>query len=151
MNVQETLAQIEHILTEVDLVLYEWTEAVDMMSFISSNAQIEMWTNEIPPRVVTIRNIDLLKLQGVRDVRIMHFTPHGWTKIGTTRLDEGPLAHFEVGQKGELKPKFPIHPPFEGFNKPTGTEVRNRILRYFSEDRVDPWIDNHPFFKYEEK
>lgn len=88
MDVQEILAQIDHAVTEIDLVLHQWQEDLDMMSFISSNAQFAMWTDEVPPRVVTSRNISLLPLQGIKDVRVMHFTEDGWTKVGTARINE---------------------------------------------------------------
>lgn len=147
MNAQETLAQIDHIMTEVDLELYEWQTATDMMSFIGSNAQFAMWTDEVPPRIVTSKNISLLPLQGIKDVRVMHFTKDGWTKVGTAKINEDGNfiakidrdipgltdinTDFSIDGVGNMKPvllpAFPKaagFPPFEGF-------------------------ENHPFFKKE--
>jgi len=136
MNVQETLAQIDHIMTEVDLELYEWQTATDMMSFLGTNATFAMWTNEVPPRVVTSKNITLLPFQGIEEVRVMHFTEEGWSKVGTARIDgygnfEARLDHdipgltdtglaCSIDESGKMfpLPAFPKHPPFEGLNKP---------------------------------
>jgi hypothetical protein len=164
VNVQETLAQIDHIMTEVDLELYEWQTAMDMMSFIGSNAQFAMWTDEIPPRVVTSKNIGLLPLQGIHDVRVMHFTKDGWTKVGSARINEDGnfvakidrdipgltdiKSDFSLDGLGNLKPvllpAFPKNPPFEGLNKPL-TPVRLQGLDWeFGE------FENHPFFNNKE-
>lgn len=167
MNAQEILTQIDHIITEIDLELHEWQEAMDMMSFIGSNAQFAMWTDEKPHRVVTSRNITLLPLQGITDVRVMHFTKDGWEKVGTAKINrDGNFVaqidrdipgftdintDFSIDGVGNMKPVvLPGNPPFESFNKPLTRDVydfdkKNRYsLKQFG-------VENHPFFNTKEE
>lgn len=118
MNVQETLAQIDHIITEVDLELHDWQEALDMMSFIGLNASIELWTDDVPPQIITK---DTLKNAVGKEVRVMHNIDGAWTKVGTAKvgangeifasvdrdipgITDGFHNHFSLGNDGGLRP-----------------------------------------------
>jgi hypothetical protein len=164
MNVQETLTQIDHIMTEVDLVLYEWTEAVDMMSFIGVDTTFAMWTDEIPPRIVTSRNISLLPLQGIHDVRVMHLTANGWTKVGTARINEDGnfVARIDLEIPGltDMKTNFSIDEVGKFRPLPSQQAFEPKLpLAHFSIDNdgklkqnrpLNPpfeSFENHPFFK----
>lgn len=179
MNAQETLAQIDHIMTEVDLVVYEWQEAVDMMSFIGSNAQFAMWTDEIPPRVVTAKNIGLLPLQGIHEVRVMHFTEDGWAKVGTAKIgvDGNFIATIdrEVPGLTDIKTDFSVSDEGALFSLPAKKgvdwDIDNNIplkdnpawnppfeglnkpltIRGLEKiiDEIDDKIERHPFFRTE--
>lgn len=180
MNEQEILTQIDHIITEVDLELHQWQEDLDMMSFIGINAEMAMWTDEVPPRIVTARNITLLPLQGITDVKVMHFTKDGWTKVGTAKISEtgnfiAKLDHdipgitdvnydFSLDNVGNMKPvllpAFPRNPPFEGFNKSI-TKATPKFDPPFAKDvygfedmteRIKNLnLENHPFFNTKEE
>lgn len=118
MNVQETLTQIDHIMTEVDLELYQWQTDLDMMSFIGVNATVELWTNDHPPRVVTK---DVLSQAAGKELRVMHHIDGEWTKVGTAKVDahgqifasidrdipgitDGVYNHFSLGHDGGVRP-----------------------------------------------
>lgn len=176
MDAQEILTQIDHIITEVDLELHEWQEAMDMMSFIGTNAQMAMWTDEVPPRIVTARNITLLPLKGITEVKVMHFTKDGWTKVGMAKISEtgnfiAKLDHdipgitdvnydFSLDNVGNMKPVLlPANPPFEGMNKPVSKidwDISNNVplkdspTWWDGTDRVKNLnLEDHPFFKKE--
>lgn len=46
MNAQELLEQCDHALTEVDIELMEWQEAVDFMSFIGQSVPMKLWVDD---------------------------------------------------------------------------------------------------------
>lgn len=175
MNAQEILAQIDHAITEIDLVLHQWQEDLDMMSFIGSNAQFEMWTNDDPPQIIAKDALD--KSVG-KEVRVMHHVNGEWTQIGTATIEAGGKIRatitedvpelragmtngVSIDQDGEMKPlpAIPMHPPFEGLNKPlTIRGLHEAIAR--AEARADNRfrllksgsdLENHPFFKNKEQ
>lgn len=133
MNVQETLAQIDHIMTEVDLELYQWQTDLDFMSFIGVNATVELWTNDDPPRVVTK---DVLSQAAGKELRVMHFIEgEGRVQVGIATVNENGILvasidrdipelrtsmNFSLGSDMTIKPApvLPKNPPFEGLNKP---------------------------------
>lgn len=89
MNAQETLAQIDHIMTEVDLEIYQWQDDLDMMSFIGIEVIVPMmlWTNDDPPLVVTLSNMEDTLINDRRGVRVMHHKDGEWGQIGTAEVD----------------------------------------------------------------
>lgn len=164
MNVQETLTQIDHIMTEVDLVLWQWQTDLDMMSFLGVNATFELWTTDIPPRLVTK---DVLAQAAGKELRVMKYHYGNRVQIGTAVIDgNGALAHFTMDKDGNVKQNVPkVNPPFEGANKPvTGIRlndfhvedgwVERKIYMkhtFDPDDMVDTvdFIEEHPFFKKE--
>jgi hypothetical protein len=85
VNIQEILAQIDRAVTEIDLVLHQWQEDLDMMSFIGSNATFELWTNDIPPRLVTK---DVLGQAAGKELRVMNYLDGEPRQVGTAVIDE---------------------------------------------------------------
>jgi hypothetical protein len=169
MNAQEILAQIDHAMTEVDLVLWQWQTDLDMMSFIGQEIPLKLWTNDDPPVVVTLANMEnTLK----KPVRVMHHVNGEWTQVGTAEVTSDgrilanidtdavpelkppkmsfsiaePLAHFEVGSDGKWKQNFPIDDfdPAFLYSKPQ--------MKYppFENEAAAKLIENHPFFKKEQ-
>jgi len=116
VNVQEILAQIDHAITEIDLVLHQWQEDLDMMSFIAYDASFELWTSDIPPRLVTS---DVLSQAAGKELRVMHFLDGRRLQIGTATINQdGTMiaridkdvpelrtkTHFSLGHRGEFLP-----------------------------------------------
>jgi len=177
-NVQEILAQIDHIMTEVDLELYEWQTAADMMSFIGQEIPLQLWTNDDPPIVVTLTNMENTLMSSRKPVRVMHFKDGEWGQVGTAELDvmtgvvhmsidedvpelrDGVLGAMSLGHQGEWKPlpsrRAIPNPPFEGLNKPLTIAGLDKIIKDVEEKerrRQNLWpdreLDNHPFFNKE--
>lgn len=140
MNAQETLAQIDHIMTEVDLELYQWQTDLDFMSFIGVNATVELWTNDDPPRVVTK---DVLSQAAGKELRVMHFIEgEGRVQVGTATVNENGILvatidrdipelrtsrNFSLGSDMSIRPvpaveKYPSpfdnHIHYPGSNEP---------------------------------
>lgn len=102
MNVQEILAQIDHAITEIDLVLHQWQEDLDMMSFIAYDVQFELWTNDDPPRVITR---DVLSQAAGKELRVMHHVNGAWTQVGSAKIDgDGNLSATIDKDIPELRP-----------------------------------------------
>jgi hypothetical protein len=145
MDAQETLTQIDHIMTEVDLELYEWQEAVDMMSFIGYNASFELWTNDDPPVKITgaITTEALVAAAG-KELRVMNYLNGEPTQVGTAVIGsdgtivakltedvpelQGPVAHFSMSKEGVVHQWQPVNPPFEGLNKPLTIRGLDKII-----------------------
>ncbi len=176
MNVQETLAQIDHAITEIDLALHEWQEGLDMMSFIYVDVSFELWTNDDPPRLVTAA---VLAQTAGKELRVMHIIEGKPTQVGTAVVnsngileasitkevpgltDAGPMS-FSVDREDIWKPlpseRALLNPPFEGFGIQWIKEKTNDAIMahrdHFREEhrkhleRID--IENHPFFKKEQ-
>lgn len=163
MNAQEILAQVDRIITEVDLVLYEWQEAVDMMSFIGVNATFELWTNDHPPRLVTK---DVLSQAAGKELRVMNYLGGGKpVQIGTAVIDENgmiqatitedvpelrPVRHFSVSTRGKMIPHYKPEPVVQALSHYTmhkdGSVTDNFTGRKIVQ-AYDPDVENHPFFK----
>lgn len=146
MNAQETLAQIDHMMTEIDLALYQWQTDLDMMSFIGQDYPLRLWTNDDPPMIMTLAEAPNLLKNDYREVRVMQRQDGVWTKVGTAQLNpmsgrlianiedeevvkkiQGPIpamsfgdrsTYFNVDEDGEFRRLLPLNPPFEGLNKP---------------------------------
>lgn len=144
-EVAKVLMMCEHAVTEIDLILHDWQEATDMMSFIGSNASFALWTNDIPPRLVTK---DVLAQAAGKELRVMHHIDGEWTKIGTAQVDGdgkitatiekdipelrvGMFNRFSVGHRGEWKP-LPSERAFESEGP----------LAHFVVDKDGSWKQN---------
>lgn len=92
-HARETLNQINRAITEIDLVLHQWQEDLDMMSFIGVNATFELWTTDIPPRLVTK---DVLSQAAGKELRVMHRVDGAWTKVGTAKVDKNGLLTAQI-------------------------------------------------------
>lgn len=76
MDTKQVLADIDHAMTEIDLALYEWQTATDMMSFIGQD--IPMYVYETAPAQMerlTVKRVPLVRYEsgeriviGVADV-----------------------------------------------------------------------------------
>lgn len=171
MNAQETLAQIDHIMTEVDLVVYEWQEAVDMMSFIGYNASFELWTNDDPPRLVTR---DVLAQAAGKELRVMHRIEGKWTPIGSAVVDKngqvqvsitkdvpeltaGVMDAFSIDRHGGVHPLPREHGALAHFEidekgnvkKGVDWDIDNNIPLKDNPYWNPPFegFENHPFFR----
>lgn len=162
MNVQEILAQIDRAITEVDLVLHQWQEDLDMMSFIYVDASIELWTNDDPPRVVTPA---VLAQAAGKELRVMNYLDGKPVQVGTAVVDENGMiqatltedipqlrprnefysvassvAHFEMDKDGNVKQYLPkINPPFEGLNKPLTIRGLKEAIEKAEKPRLRSW------------
>lgn len=164
MNAQEILAQIDHAITEIDLLLHEWQEGLDMMSFLGVNATFELWTNDIPPRLVTK---DVLAQAAGKELRVMHHVDGAWTKVGTATVDVNGLLTARIEKdvpelrKGlrnaysiretEMWKPLPsekafdhVHPKL-GDGVPFWTDVIKKNV-----DEAIKNLENHSFFKKEQ-
>lgn len=179
MNAQETLAQIDHIMTEVDLVVYEWQEAVDMMSFIGYNASFELWTNDDPPvKITNAITTEALVAAAGKELRVMNYLNGEPTQVGTAVISpdgtivakltedvpelQGPVAHFSMSREGVVQQWRSIYPPFEGLNKPLTVRGLEEIVskadaqvqrknRFITNKSVtDTHLEHHPFFDKKE-
>jgi hypothetical protein len=117
---------MEQAITEIDLLLHEWQEAMDMMSFIGVNASFELWTDDNPPRIVTK---EALSQMVGKELRVMHHVDGAWTKVGVGKVDkdgiltaeihedipelrDGLMNRFSISPRGEWKP-LPSQRAFE--------------------------------------
>lgn len=130
MDVQAALEWCDQIITEVDIDLMEWNQALDRVSLAGIYVPIELWTNDDPPRQVTS---SVLSQAAGKELRVMHHVNGEWTKIGTAKVDgdgritaeitanvpelkpyygsvsiREPLAHFEIGPDGKWKQNYPL-------------------------------------------
>lgn len=177
MNPQEILVEIDHMMTEIDLLFYEWQTGLDMMSFAGQDVPLKLWTNDEPPIVVTLSNMEnTLK----NPVRVMHYKDGEWGQVGTAVLDPadgtikatitesvpelkyGVIGDFSIGHDGEWKvePAERIY-PLAHFKVDRDGRIKQLVKNL---DRVHPqnglgvgvepphWaevIENHPFFMKE--
>lgn len=176
MDVQETLTLIDHILTEIDLELYQWQEAADMMSFIGYNASFELWTNDNPPvKITSAITTEALVAAAGKELRVMNYLNGEATQVGTAvigpdgiiaakitedipELRDGMFNAFSISSTGAMKP-LPAHPPFEGLNKPLTIRGLEKIIREIDEKvekprfitnmSVSDTLEHHPFFDKE--
>lgn len=79
MDAMQQLAEIDHAMTEIDLGLYEWQTAMDMMSFIGQ---------DIPMRVYEAEPAQMERMV-VKRVPLIRHEEGERVVIGTVDLDEG--------------------------------------------------------------
>lgn len=138
MNAQEILTQIDHAFTEIDLVLHEWTEAVDMMSFIGQDVPLKLWTNDTPPVVLELTDFPNLLACQDQDVRVMHFRDGEWTRVGSARVNRMSgrlIATIEDGEVADMLRGPSGANPYSFAEKP---------LAHFSLDEVGDWKQLFP-------
>lgn len=188
MDVEAALKWCDEVITEVDLELYQWTTDLDMMSFIGQEIPLRLWTHDDPPIVMELTNFTNT-LPANKPVRVMHHVDGEWTQVGTAEIDpksgmllgtltqevpeltehivggfsihdeEGPFAHFHINRDGDWKQMLPLHPPFEGINRPVSRVKLDEIRRKVSNGDMTinagrkelglpvNSIENHPFFR----
>jgi hypothetical protein len=81
MDQQQILADIEHVMTEIDLVLWTWQTDLDMMSFIGQ--EVPMRTYE-PPADWVAEQVDLQ----VKRVPLVRYTDGNRVVIGVAEVNE---------------------------------------------------------------
>lgn len=60
------MAKIEQAMTEIDLLLWEWQTAMDMMSFIGQDIPMVVYKSEDydPVEIMTVKRVPLVKYEG---------------------------------------------------------------------------------------
>lgn len=86
----ELLAAIDHEMMLMDINLMEWQGHLDMAALAGVGQPLELWTDDIPPRVITKETLS--KAAG-KPVRVMHMQDGEWGQVGTGKIDaEGNLT-----------------------------------------------------------
>lgn len=85
-DILEKLDEIDTIMGEIDLFFEDWWGHLDRISLAGIDVPLQLWTNDDPPIVVTISNMENT-LQVNKTVRIMHFKDGEWGQIGMAVLD----------------------------------------------------------------
>jgi hypothetical protein len=96
MNQQEILAEIDHTMTEIDLLLWEWQTAADMMSFFGQDVPLKIYVDERPVEEAKVT---------VEKEPVLHMRFEGqWKPVGYEIGvdDEVPLVRYEDGKRIEI-------------------------------------------------
>lgn len=98
MDQQKILAEIDHAMTEVDLLLMEWNFGIDAMSFVIGEAKTVLKIN-VDDRPVKETKVTIEKEP------TLHMRFNGkWEPVGyeVADQDEVPLVRYEGGKRIEI-------------------------------------------------
>ena len=154
------LKAAERLLTEMDINLHEWQEIMDMMSFLAVDASFALWTNDIPPRLVTP---SILAEAAGKELRVISYLGETPTQVGTAvvgkdghitatitedvpELRDGMMNAFSISRDGRLASRA-AKKNTEFINEPDGrTYIRNRetkqVYAFYPTQEIDRKV--HP-------
>lgn len=170
MDAMKVLAEIDHAMTEIDLALYDWQTAADMMSFIGQDIPMRVYEVESAQlERLTVKRIPLAKYENHERVIIGIADVNEKSGVIRAEVQEDQAEILAIGHQAEYHIVDEVPPIFD--HKAIKAQLRALIapglyinpyvipdeayrlkMKYNGEwlnieDVPTTFLDNHPFFK----